>query len=179
MGAVLIGICLVVIIFSAISFAGIDGKSLSDAKKAVSERLGGGVDREGSYQSIYANTYYSIAIPQEMVVHKYSAQSGTLSSVKIIGEKSTISIDVFAASDITFSELSKPFEVLKYEVSQDLLPIGPSTSYMGSISFDPQLFEKVALIKKGNTTIRLILSTLGERDYDSEKSFTVMLQSIR
>ena len=180
-GIAVVIVCLLVIGFAAISFFQIDSQSLESAKKAVSERLGNfGVEREGAFQSVYTDEYYSIAIPQDFYVKKYTPSPGNISSVVIADSSETrIKIDVTPSSSSSIEALSGQFESLGYKRTEDLLPIGPVVLYEGSIDEVVALYEKVALIDKNGITIRVILSAFGGVQPDKIRIFDSMIRSIR
>lgn len=119
-------------------------------------------------------------MPQGYVVRQSSPASGVLSSIRIIsGSDFILSIEVYDQERDSLSSLESPFDNQNYQKSQELLPVGPTTIFTGKIPSEPQIFEKVALIKKDGIILRLILIEIGFEQQSAEAIFDKMLVSLR
>lgn len=184
-GAVLVGISVLLLAFVIVSFADIDKKANEEQKKknlssTTSSETRINRIREGR-EKYYAQktNYYGLSYPASYTL-TILKNTAALESAKFTDSESSavIEVVVFGNSNGRLSELSLPYENSVFTKSTGAHSAGPMVEFTGILG--GKLHQKVVLITKGNTIIRFIGTYQDEKfDQVAEQIFSDMLLSVK
>lgn len=190
--AILIGLSILGIIFSLLSFSNTEKQIQQVGVKTGPNQQGESkVSTSGTNNNLpaatktpdrnlktYTTQYFQISYPDKYNGVLYTNSKGVVSNIKLEDTLTSrkIEIIVFDASQ-SFTRLSQPFEALKYSKSSVGLNALTGTMYKGSIA-GTDLRELVVLVPKNNMTIRVMVTYRGKVDQNFENEFDNIVGSL-
>lgn len=189
--AILVGLALVGIIFSVLSFSNSEKQIQSvGVKTGVKNDQVGKGSTSGDNNNLpssatpaqklktYTTSHFQISYPDNYNGVLYDVSKGILDHVNLedVVTAKKIEIVVFDAST-GLSQLSRPFEAFKYAKSSVGLNALTGTMYKGSVGATG-LNELVVLVPKNNTTIRVMTTYTGNEDANFENEFKSIVRTL-
>ncbi len=191
-GIILVGLSILGIIFSVLSFSNTEKQIQKVGVKTGSKQQGeSGTSTTGTNNNLpsggsapaqnlktYTTAYFQISYPEKYNGVPYTASKGVLANLKLEEPSTsrTIEIVVFDSST-SITRLSQTFEAFKYAKSSVGLNALTGTMYKGSVA-GTDLHELVVLVPKNNTTIRVMVTYRGKEDMNFEKEFDNIIGTI-
>lgn len=185
-GAVLVGVSILLLLFVILSFSDIDKKANEEQKKrkdssstTISETRINKIREGREKYYTHKTNYYELSYPASYTLTELKNTS-VLDSAKFTDSVSSavIEVVVFGNSNGRLSELSLPYENSLFSKNTGAHTVGPMVEFAGILG--GKLHQKVVLITKGNTIIRLI-GTYEDENFDqvAEQIFSDMLLSVK
>lgn len=178
-------IVVVTLIFLSVlllSFQNLDNQSVVNTKVIKEDRSNNSdqsriISEKNAFE--YSNEYYSVLYPVEYGIVEFATSPPILSSLELVNDitSNRIQIVVFDREGNTVESLSPPYqnENFQGEVVEQNGMFG--YKFVGGL-IDGH-FQRVVLLQKGNSIIRVNLTYTGNRNTDLENDFDAIVASIK
>lgn len=187
-GAVLVGISVLLLVFVIVSFADIDKKANEEQKKKsennevaqTSVRKINPFAQSGEGLKTLSNQYFLVLYPENFETEEYTDNSNSLASVKLSDKKSNAKVEVVALNkDNNISQMGKVYETMGLQKREFRHFLGNATEYSGTVG-SSKLHQKVVFLTKGDTNIRFIGTyTDDQSDNLLDQMFSDIVLSLR
>jgi len=137
------------------------------------------LEKEIEYSQNYNSEYFSISYPANFQIEEIAPAATLLANIRLVtSTEKEISIMVFPREGNTVDSLSTPYQNDNYKgkIIQQNDMYG--FFFEGRIE-EFKLNERVALLQKGYTIIRMKLTYVGEKDLDLEAQFDAILTTLK
>lgn len=170
-GAVLVGVSILLMLFVVVSFADIDKKANDDQKKKAEQNQASQTtvrkinpfSQSGEGLKTYTGEHFAITYPETFQIEDYTPRSGVLSSVKLkdVQSNAIVEIAAFNPSVMNISQIGLSYENSGLTKRVYTHELGEATEYNGNVK-GSELWQRIVFLQKGNTIIRFLGSYQGK-----------------